>query len=279
MDDRVILLDGSVGTALWKMTNLTDEVWNFNITKPEVVLKLHKDYIEAGSKIITTNTFSANKMSLSKSEYNVEQVVREAVKIAKKAVSGTDTKVALDIGPLTELLEPYGDLTEEECEEIYTEIIDSGMKESPDLIFLETFMDIEMLKIAAKVANKYDVPLFCSMTFEPIGKTIMGNSVQDMINELKDLKVVAIGMNCSLEPEASLPVIKTFRELTDMPLIFKPNAGKPQYNDGEFTSKTDEEVFAQSILPAVKIGNIHIGGCCGTDPNYIKRMAELFSEN
>lgn len=273
--NSVKFLDGALGTSLWEMSNTKGNVWELNMTNQEIVFKLHKMYIEAGSDIIASNTFSVNAMSVKDTNYSVSEVVCEGIKIAKNAVKGTAVKVAFDIGPLTELLEPYGDLTEDECEETYREIIESGIKENPDIIFFETFMDIEMLKIAVSVANKFDIPVFCSMTFEKIGKTIMGNSIDDMLGALSEFNVFAVGLNCSNEPSSLIDVIKSFRTKTNKPLIFKPNAGLPQQKDGKSIYKSDIDVFAEDMLPSIKLGEIYIGGCCGTNPSYIQKLKDL----
>ncbi len=275
MENSVVILDGAVGTNLWEMSNCTGNVWELNITNSDIVEKLHKMYIASGSQIITSNTFSINALSAKKSDYSVSQIVKAGVGIAKKAVEGTQVKVAFDVGPLPELLEPYGDLEEDECEEIYLEIIENGVAENPDFIFFETFMDIEMLKIAVKVASKFNLPIMCSMTFEKIGKTIMGNSVDDMIEGLKEYKIHALGLNCSHEPSALIDIIRSFREKTDLPLIFKPNAGLPQQIGDKSIYKTDEDLFAEAVLPAIQLGNIYIGGCCGTNPNYIAKIKDI----
>ncbi len=273
--NKVKFLDGSVGTCLWEMSKVKGNVWLLNMTHSDIVLDLHKNYVKAGSHIISSNTFSVNALSIKESDYTVDEVITKAIQIAKEAVKDTDVKVAFDIGPLTELLEPYGDLTEDECEKIYSEIIESGMKQSPDLFFFETFMDVEMLKIAVKIASKYDIPIFCSMTFEPIGKTIMGNSVDDMLEELAEYKIDAVGLNCSREPTELMSVIKSFREKTDMPLIFKPNAGLPQQLGDKSVYETDMDIFANDMFEASKLGEIYLGGCCGTNPSYIKKLIEL----
>ena len=276
MENKVMFLDGALGTSLWEMSNTDGNTWELNITHSDIVHKLHKRYIDAGSQVITSNTFSINALSASETKYAVGDIVKAGVRIAKQAVAETDVKVAFDIGPLHKLLEPFGELSQEQCKQIYTEIIESGVQENPDLIFFETFMDIEMLKIAVSVASKYDLPMFCSMTFSEIGKTIMGNSVEDMINELKGYNIQAIGLNCSLDPSQLIGVIKTFREKTDLPLIFKPNAGLPQQIDGKVLYKSDEDIFVQDMIPAMSLAPIYIGGCCGTNPNYITKLKQAY---
>ncbi|MBQ0126226.1 MAG: homocysteine S-methyltransferase family protein, partial [Clostridiales bacterium] len=180
---------------------------------------------------------------------------------------------------LMQLLEPYGDMTEEEAEEIFSEQIGAGMEEHPDAIYVQTFMDVELAKIAARVARRYDVPLFCSMTFEPVGKTMMGQSVDDVIAGMSEFSPDAIGLNCSLGPETALPIIEQFKEKTNIPLIFKPNAGKPKPPVGGVSqSDFDAETFAKDVMEAARRGVKYVGGCCGSDPTYIRKLKELLDK-
>lgn len=277
---NVFILDGAMGTSLWKRAGDHSPVWQYNIKYPQTVIDVHREYIAAGSDIILTNTFGANRGAVSRYDRSVFDVVSEGVRLAKTAAEGTDTKIALSVGPLSVLLEPYGDLTEEEAEEIYREQIGAGMSEHPDIIFLETFMDIEMMKIAARVAREFDAELFCSMTFEPVGKTMMGNSVDDVINGVSEFSPNAIGLNCSLGPETALPVIESFKEKTDIPLLFKPNAGKPQAPVGGVSeNEFNADVFAKDAFEAALLGVKYVGGCCGTDPEYIRRLSKKIRSN
>ena len=284
MKNNVILLDGAGGTVLWNLAESLgyskEPVWKYNIEHPEIVRQVAAEYVAAGSQIILANTFGANRPAVKRSsEYSVEEVVRAGVRLAKEAATGSEVKVALDVGPLTMLMEPYGDLTEEEAEEIFREQIGAGMKEEPDLILLETFLDLEMLKVAAKVAKDYDVPVFCTMTFEGRGRTMMGNRVEDIVDELSELGVDAVGLNCSQGPETALPVILEFAEHTDLPLIFKPNAGKPvMAADGSVSSPYDAADFVRDVEPALeKIA--YLGGCCGSSPDYIRALKERLTRN
>lgn len=273
-------MDGAGGTSLWRMAEergfAKDPVWKYNIEHPELVSQLAKDYIAAGSQIILSNTFGANGPAVEKSStYAVGDVVSAGVRIAKEAAAGTGVKVALDIGPLSMMMEPYGDLEEEDVEKIYAEQIGGGMAEHPDLIMLETFMDLEMMKVAARVAKRYGVPVLCSMTFEAAGRTLMGNRVEDIVEEMTRLGVDAVGLNCSLGPADALPIMEQFARVTDMPLVFKPNAGMPvMAEDGSMISPYNAQMFADEIAPALKIAT-YVGGCCGSSPDYIRALKRL----
>lgn len=273
MNKNIILMDGAVGTSLWAKADDKVPVWRYNIENPKIVSELHGEYIAAGSQIILANTFGANATTVGKTEYSVEQVVSAGIRLAKEAAAGTDVKVAFSTGPLTGLLEPYGDITEEDAEKYYREQFAAAMSEKPDIIYVQTFIDIEMMKIALSEAQKYDAQIFCSMSFEPVGKTMMGNSVKDMIEAIKPYRVDAVGLNCSLGPDTALPIIRSFKDYTDLPLIFKPNAGKSTVSHGVSESAFGKELFVKDILPAADFVT-YIGGCCGSDPAYIKLLAE-----
>ena len=281
MKKELILLDGAGGTSLWNMAEEKgfgkEPVWKYNVDHPELIKKLAEEYIAAGSQIIYTNTFGANGPSVARSSgYSVAEVVSAGVRIAKEAVAGTGVKVALDVGPLSVLMEPYGDLTEEEAAEIFREQIGSGMAECPDLIVLETFMDLEMLKVAASVAKSYGVPVFCTMTFEARGRTMMGNRVEAIVEELTELGVDGVGLNCSLGPVEALPIIREFAEHTDLPLVFKPNAGKPVLGeDGSVISPYSASDFAADVEPVLELVT-YLGGCCGSSPEYIKELKQRY---
>lgn len=279
MKNGLVLLDGAGGTSLWNMAEekgySKDPVWKYNVDHPELVKRLAEEYIAAGSQIIYTNTFGANGPAVARSsDYSVAQVVSAGVRIAKEAAEGTGAKVALDVGPLSMLMEPYGDLTEEEAAEIFREQIGAGMTEHPDLIVLETFMDLEMMKVAASVAKEYDVPVLCTMTFEARGRTMMGNRVEDIVEELSELGVDGVGLNCSLGPVDALPIIREFAEHTDLPLVFKPNAGKPVMSeDGSVISPYSAETFAEDVVPVLDLVT-YLGACCGSSPEYIRVLQE-----
>ena len=272
--NKTFLLDGAMGTSLWAKAEKQLPVWRYNIESPEIVSELHAEYIKAGSDYIFTNTFSANRDNVSKSSFSVKEVVEKGVELAKKAAEGTNTKVVLDIGPLSELLEPYGDLEEDEAAEIYEEQIGAGVVMKPDVILFETFMDIEMLKIAVSVASKYDIPIWCSMSFDQNGRTMMGNSVKDMIDALSEFNVEAVGLNCSLGPDLAVPVIAQFKEYTSLPLIFKPNAGKNTIKDGKVITEFSVETFVEDAIASLEHGVKYLGGCCGSSPEYIKALKE-----
>ncbi len=279
---RIVLLDGAAGTCLWEKAEKRgfpkEPVWKYNIDHPEIVSELVREYLEAGSGIIQTNTFSANRQEIAHFPgYSTEETVRAGVRITREALKGTDCKCSLDIGPLSMFLEPYGDLEEDECREIFDEMIRAGMEEGPDLISLETFMDVEMMRIAAETAKQYHVPVICSMTFDRSGKTMFGNTVEDVIETLEPLGIDAIGLNCSLGPVLALPVIREFAEKTKLPLFFKPNAGVPSGPQEQTASAYTAETFSEELVPAFPYVS-YIGSCCGSDPGFIREIRRKLEE-
>jgi len=282
MRNKITLLDGATGTHLWKKAAERGveacPVWKYNLELPEIVKELELEYLEAGSRIIYTNTFEANAHAIGRaSSYTVKDVVTAAVKLAKEAVqefrarTGETAQVALDIGPLPMMLEPFGDLTEEAATAMFEEMLAAGMAEGADLIVLETFLDLEMLKLAAQAAVSYGVPVFACMTFDKGGRTIMGNSPADIAEAMEELGASAVGMNCSIGPDAAYPVIKAFSEATDLPLVFKPNAGLAT-SGNTFTAET----FAAAVEPALPLVT-YLGSCCGSGPDFIAKMQESIS--
>lgn len=269
----IVLMDGASGTCLWEKAGNRLPVWRYNLENPLIVSELALEYVNAGSRIIMTNTFSANRPSLKRTNYSVREIVSAGVRLAKDAVGGR-AKVALDVGPLPMLMEPYGDLTEEEAFELFDEVILSGVEEKPDLIALETFMDADMLRVAAEAAARHDLPIFATMTFTEVGKTIMGHSVERFMETLEGLPIAAVGLNCSLGPEKAVDIIASFRQYTDLPLIFKPNAGKPILVDGQEKVEYDVDTFVADSLPALQHGVQYLGACCGSSPDYIRALSK-----
>ena len=152
--NNLTLLDGAFGTRIWAKTGESKPVWMYNILRPDVIREVTAEYVAAGAQIVQANTFGANRISVEKSsDYSVEDVVKAAVRIAREAVQGTSVRVGLSAGPLTVMMEPYGDLEEDEAAEIYDEIFRFGIEEGADLIQLETFIDLNMLCVAAKEAK------------------------------------------------------------------------------------------------------------------------------
>lgn len=273
---KFIFLDGAMGTMIQKSGADSGHVPELlGITNPEIIMNIHKAYIQSGSDIIYANTFGANRFKLAGTGYTVEQVIKANVANAKKASEGK-ALVALDLGPIGQLLEPTGKLTFEESYNCYKEQVIAGT--DADLIVLETMTDLYEVKSAVlAVKENSDKPLFVTMTFEENQRTFTGVSVECMATLLQSLGVDAIGVNCSLGADELYPIVKKLSENTNLPLIVKANAGLPDPVTNKFN--VTPEQFAESNYRIADLGVKIFGGCCGTTPEHIKALAEKVNQH
>ncbi|MDO5718423.1 MAG: homocysteine S-methyltransferase family protein [Tissierellia bacterium] len=271
-----VFLDGAMGTMIQDYIDLGERPEDLNITRPEVIRDIHKSYIDAGSKIIYTNTFGANKFKLSDSIYSTEEIIGAAVDNAKKAAKNTGALVALDIGPLGEMMEPSGPLKFEAAYDAFKEVVISGVKSGCDLIVIETMTDLYELKAAILAARENsDLDILTTMTFEANGRTFTGVSPTCFVYLAERLGVTALGVNCSLGPIELYPIVEEISKISSLPLIVKANAGLPDPVTGNYDLK--EDLFSSSMAKLADLGVKYIGGCCGTNPNYIKEMIKSIS--
>ncbi|MBR6045285.1 MAG: homocysteine S-methyltransferase family protein [Ruminococcus sp.] len=270
-----IFLDGAMGTMLFDKGLKMGEIPELkNIESPEWIIDIHKQYIAAGSDIIYANTFGANSYKLSRSGKTVSEVVRAAIKNARIAAEGSDTLVALDIGPIGQLLEPAGTLSFEKAYDIYKEIIEAGC--DADLIVFETMTDLHELKAAVLAAKENsDLPIITTMTFEENKRTFTGCSVSAMAYTIGGLGVDAIGVNCSLGPKELMPIVEEMARDTSLPIVLKPNAGLPDSVTGEYG--IDAPGFAELMTELIPLGVKFVGGCCGTSPDFIRELKKAYS--
>lgn len=268
---QIILLDGAMGTMLMpKLLKAGQLPELLNITNPQAIIDVHKKYIQAGSQIIYTNTFGANRKKLPP-EYPVDKVIGAAIEAAKKATENTNCLMALDMGPIGGLLEPLGDISFQEAYEIYAEQVKCGAEKGVDLIVIETISDLYEMKAAILAAKENsDLPIMATMTFDSNHRTFAGCSIPSMAITLKGLGADAIGINCSLAPNQLLPLVQELLEYTDLPVIVKANAGLP---DAKGKFKENIEEFVSAYEKFIEMGVSIIGGCCGTTPEYIKKLA------
>lgn len=270
MTNKVVILDGAMGTMLQKSGMKVGQIPELlNIENTQMIIDIHKKYIEAGAEIIYVNTFGANGRKLK--DGNLTEVVRAALKNGREAAKGTDVKVALDLGPLGEMLEPMGTLKFEEAYEMFKEIILAG-KDLADLVVIETMTDLYEVRAAVLAARENsDLPIFVTMSFEEDGRTFAGVSVETYVNSIGGLGVSAIGMNCSLGPVEMYDMAKRLCEITDVDIIIKPNAGLPKM-DGSYDLSVENYVDAMEKI--YNLGVKYLGGCCGTNEEYIKALSE-----
>lgn len=272
---KVVILDGATGTELQKRGMPSDtcpEVWILENAK--ILIDLQKEYISAGSDIIYTPTFGANKIKLKRYGQgdNVKEINTKLAELSKKA-AGNKALVAGNLGPTGELLEPYGELTYDLAVDIYKEQVKALIKGGVDLFIVETMMDIKEAKAALiAIRESCDLPIIISMTFDKTGRTIMGVDAKEAAIKLQEIEADAIGCNCSTGPQNMLAVIKKLKKHSSLPVLAKPNAGIPELIDGETVFSMGAEEFADYAVEFVENGISFIGGCCGTSPDYISKI-------
>ena len=275
---EIILLDGGMGTMLQAAglpLGELPELWN--VTQPETVSAVQRRYAGAGSKVLYTNTFGANRYKAAGCGYGVGELVAAGVRCARSAAEGFDgVRVALDIGPTGRLLEPLGDLSFEEAYDVFREIVTAGAAAGADLVVIETMSDLGEMRAAVLAAKENcELPVWATMTFEATGRTFLGVTVGAMALTLTGLGVDALGFNCSLGPKELLPLVEELRRWTELPLILKPNAGLPDPATGDYHITPAE--FAAELSKAPEKGVTILGGCCGTTPAFIRATAEALS--
>ncbi len=270
--DRVVILDGAMGTMLQQAGMKVGEIPELlNIKEPEMVNGVYRKYVDAGSDIIYACTFGANRRKLGAEK--TREVVAASTRNAKACAEKTGAKVALDIGPIGEMLEPLGTLKFEEAISIFKEVVEAA-KDNVDIIVIETMTDLLEVKAAILAARETtNKPIFVTMTFEKDGRTFAGVSIETFANMVQGLGVSAIGINCSLGPKEMIWMVKKLSEITDVDLIVKPNAGLPDMN-GKYNLTPDE--FTKTMGEILELGVKYIGGCCGTDERFIRNLSENF---
>ena len=277
--NNIVYLDGGMGTLLQKSGLQPGELpERWNISHPEVIKEIHKSYYDSGSNIVNTNTFGANSLKFDTDE--LSEIIYHAVKNAdeaRKASSGKQEKfIALDVGPTGKLLKPLGDLDFEDAVKAFAEVISLGVKYGVDLITIETMNDSYETKAAVLAAKENsDLPIIVTNAYGENGRLMTGADPAVMAAMLEGMGVDAIGANCSLGPKQLMGVMDELLKYCSVPVAFKPNAGLPK-SDGKVTYyDVDAEEFAQNIKLAVANGVRIVGGCCGTTPEYIKKVCEL----
>ena len=264
------ILDGAMGTELMKRgygsSPFPEEV---NLTAPEVVQEIQRAYVEAGSQVLYTCTFGVNRRRVR--GCTVEEVTAAAIANARAAAEGR-AEVWLDAGMLGAFLEPLGDLPESEAEDMYAQFFRAGR--DADGVILETFFDLHEAVLALDTARRVlpDTPVRVTMTFQPTGKTFTGADIPLVARELEAHGAAAVGLNCSFGPQEAEPLVRQFKDCSPLPLIVKLNAGTPDLETGVYPLGPKE--YAEAMAPILALDIQYVGGCCGTDPRYIRALAE-----
>lgn len=269
--DEHILLDGAMGSVLQqhglKLGGLPEEL---NFTEPDLIRSVHRSYIEAGAQGIYANTFGANRHKLQNSRYSVDEIVKQGIKLAREAAEGTDVLVGLDVGSLGRMLRPTGDMPVDEAYDMFREVMVAGRE--ADFIAIETMTDLMEVKTALLAAKENtDLPVICTMSFEQNMRTFTGCSAASMAMTLSGMGADVIGMNCSLGPKDALPIVEEILRWSSVPVLIRPNAGLPDPATNLYNTTPQEyaDVMEQIAGMGVKV----LGGCCGTNPDYIREVA------
>jgi 5-methyltetrahydrofolate--homocysteine methyltransferase len=259
------------------------ETWN--VERPDIVQRIHTDYFEAGSDAVSTNSFGGNRIKLA--AHGLEGRVRElnsaAARVARRAAPAGKF-VAGSMGPTGKFLQPQGEFTEAEFEEAYGEQAGALAEGGVDLLIIETQYDLKEALAALKGARRAapSLPVFVTLTFNRFRRgyfTLMGNTVPLSVEALEKDGARAVGANCTLNSEDMVGLVRAFREATKLPVIAQANAGKPELSgEGEVSYSQGLEDYVRFVPEMLEAGANVIGGCCGTDPGYIRKMAEFIKK-
>jgi len=274
---ELIIGDGAMGTML-QAKGLTagtlPEIWNAKHT--ELVAQVHRAYLDAGSQIITTNTFGGNRLIMDKkgmAERSAE-LTRLGASLAKD-VAGDRAWVAGSVGPTGELMKPIGTLSITTAEEVFAEQVEALAEGGADLILIETQHDIEEACAAVRMAaTRTDLPVFCTFAFNPKGFTMMGLNPQEAAVRAKEAGADVVGANCGDGPEAIRAALHIMEDATDLPIMAQSNAGLPKVGEnGETIWDFSPEEMVRYARIFISMGATIIGGCCGTGPAHIAAIA------
>jgi len=279
--DGQILVDGAWGTelqALGLAPGACPDAWN--VTQPERVHSVAQRYVEAGSQIILTNTFGANRIVLSRHGLaeQVAAINQAGVRLSCSAAAGK-AQVFASVGPSGKLL-ALGDVSAAELEDAFSEQVQALAEGGANALVLETFTDLEELSIALKAAKTTGLPVVACMVFDSGAakdRTAMGTTLEQAVKTLGEGGADAIGTNCGRGVEGYVPICRRLRALTVLPLWVKPNAGLPRLVEGQITYDVSPAQFAAGILELLDAGAQYVGGCCGSSPAFVRAIAQVLN--
>ncbi|MER3456528.1 MAG: bifunctional homocysteine S-methyltransferase/methylenetetrahydrofolate reductase [candidate division GAL15 bacterium] len=280
----VLVADGAMGTMLYSRGVPFDQPFELvNATQPDFVVGIHVEYIRAGAELVETNTFGGNRFKLGARGLadRVRELNRAGAKLAKEArdVAGVPVFVAGSVGPLGKPLKPFGILPPEEAYDAFREQVEALVEGGVDLILLETFSDLEELRVAVRAAREVtDLPVVAQMTFDEDGHTPRGHTPAEVVEALQPLGVAAVGANCSVGPLPMVDVVSAMVRVASVPVTAMPNAGYPARVEGRYVYSTPPRYFAEHARRMAQAGARVVGGCCGTTPEHIAAVAEALRD-
>ena len=278
LNNNIVYLDGGMGTLLQEKGLPVGELpERWNLTHADVITDIHREYFDAGSSVVSANTFGANGLKFSDDE--LDEIISCAFNNAKKAreLSASDKEkfVALDMGPLGRLLKPLGDLDFEDAVSLFAKTVKLGVKYGADLIIIETMNDSYETKAAVLAAKENsDLPIIVSNVYGADGNLMTGADPAAMVTLLEGMGVDAIGANCSLGPKQLTPIVKDILANASVPTLLMPNAVLPKSVDGRTVFDVTADEFADEVCELIKAGVRVVGGCCGTTPEYIRAVSK-----
>ncbi|MBI2875721.1 MAG: homocysteine S-methyltransferase family protein [Candidatus Tectomicrobia bacterium] len=289
MQQRTVLFDGAMGSVLIEKGLKAGECpEGWNLTHPEVIAGIHRAYFEAGADIVLTNTFGGNRIKLTSYGLaeRVEEINRQGAQVARSAIPEDSSQprfIAGDIGPTGQFLQPLGSYTEEEFRELFAQQAAALVSGGVDLLCLETMYDAEEVKAALRGAidGAGGRPVFATMTFQRSRKgffTMMGLEAAAAMRLLEENGAQAVGANCSTGAEDMAELVRILRGATVLPLIAQPNAGSPVIEEGKARYLQRPEEFGRAVLGLIEAGASAVGGCCGTNPEFIRALAAQLRE-
>jgi methionine synthase I (cobalamin-dependent)/5,10-methylenetetrahydrofolate reductase len=275
LNSSVLSGDGAMGTELMSSGVPLDVCFEeLNVSAPEVVTRVHDSYVQAGARLIETNTFGANAARLSKHglQGRVQELNQAAIRLARKSIGQRSVYLAASIGPLG-IADPQTELEDINQADLFKEQVQAILDAAVDVVFLETFVDFNEIQIALNVVRNLDskIPVICSMVCSEEGRLPSSLPIVQAFRELIRLGANAVGVNCVTGPHAMRSILR--RIPIEFPISAFPNAGYPRYNDGRFFYNAAPEYFAEAAKEFVAQGARLIGGCCGVGPDHIRAMA------
>lgn len=278
---RLLFFDGGMGTMLQKNGLGAGEIPELlNLNRPELIEKIHTEYLLAGADVITANTFGANPLKSDEIGESLDMIIASGIGIARRAVNQYQSEekprfVAFDMGPCGRLLEPLGDLSFDACYDAFKKIAVTADKCGADLVIIETMSDTLEAKAAVlAVKENTSLPVFVTMTFDENCKTLTGGDVNVMSAVMEGLGADCVGINCGLGPEQIGEMMERLAEISSIPIMAQPNAGLPQIENGKTVYNVSPAEFAVQCEKMARFGVSVLGGCCGTTPEHIRELAE-----
>ena len=278
LEDQILIFDGGIGTEIYKNNFFVNTSFEgLNLSNADVICGIHKSYIEAGAEVVTTNSYGANFLKLSKFGLGdkVKDINIAAVELAKKAIEESDIKddkeilIAGSVGPVKE--QGVGSASAEDCDKYLTEQVNCLIEGGADFIIFESLSSLVDIERAIKVGNSSDAEFVLSFSLDRNAETALGESFDYILKLMKDMgcKAVAVGLNCGSGAEATLSTLENIIHKISLPIIVQPNAGTPKNIDDRLIYMTNPEYLTTYALRYVALGAHGIGGCCGTSPDHI----------